>query len=222
MSPDVVRVFSVDLDQPASAIERLDDLLPSEERHAPPSIRVARATLRTVLAETVGVDPGAVAISRRCEHCGHPTHGRPTLAGDDRISFSLSHSGSFGVIALAEGGARVGVDVEAVRPRSRLDALAARVLTDEERAGWLALDSDDARLRSFLESWTAKEAYLKALGIGIATRLRDVPTRVEGWTTRALALGAGRIGALAIDRTTFDVRYVDAAPSTTSSGGTAG
>ncbi len=96
------------------------------------------------------------------------------------------------------------------------------MLTDEEHAGWLALDSDDARLRSFLESWTAKEAYLKALGIGIATRLRDVPARVEGWTTRSLALGAGRIGALAIDRTTFDVRYVDAAPRITSSGGTAG
>src|SRR5258707_7110279 len=136
MVPGVVRVFSVDLDQPADVVERLDALLAPDERDGPARVRVARATTRVVLAEALETDPARVEISRLCAHCGHPTHGRPTVAGDDRVSFSLSHSGSFAVVAVAigAGDARVGVDVEDVKPRRRLGALAARVLNDEEHA----------------------------------------------------------------------------------------
>ena len=223
----MVRVFSVDLDRPAGVVEYLDGLLATDERNAPPPIRVARAMTRVVLAEALGTDPERVPISRRCAHCGHPTHGRPTVAGDDgtssRISFSLSHSGSFAVIALTDGGVRIGVDVEQVRPRRRLGALAARVLNDDEHAAWLALGEDgDEQLRAFLRAWTAKEAYLKALGIGIATRLRDVPARVEGWQTRAVNVGDARIASLAVDRTDLAVEHAVLAPLATSNGGTAG
>ena len=222
MTPVVVRVFSVDLDPPADVVERLDAMLAPEERNAPAPIRVARATTRVALADALGTEPDRVPISRRCAHCGDPKHGRPTVAGDDRVSFSLSHSGSFAVIALADGDVRVGVDVEDVRPRLRLGALAARVLNDEEHEAWLAIENDDEQLRSFLRAWTAKEAYLKALGIGIATRLRDVPAFVEGWRTSELSVGDARIAALAIDRTDFAVEYARLAPLATSNGGTAG
>ncbi len=222
MTSGVVRVFSVDLDPRADVVERLDAMLAPEERDAPAPIRVARATTRVVLGDALGMDPDRVPISRRCAHCGDPTHGRPTVAGDDRVSFSLSHSRSFGVIALADGDVRVGVDIEDVRPRLRLGALAARVLNDEEHAAWLAIENDDEQLRSFLRAWTAKEAYLKALGIGIATRLRDVPAFVKGWRTCELSVGDTRIAALAVDRTDFAVDYARLAPVATSSGGTAG
>jgi 4'-phosphopantetheinyl transferase len=218
-----VRVFSVDLDQPADVVERLDAMLPSDERDAPAPIRVARATARILLGDALRTDPAEVRISRQCAHCGHPTHGRPTVAGDDQLSFSLSHSGSFAVIALAHDDTRVGVDVEAIRSRPRLAALAARVLNDEEHAEWLALDDAEEQLRSFLRAWTAKEAYLKALGIGIATKLRDVPARVGGWQTRELDVGPGRIAALAVDRTDFAVHQITlGSPLATSNGGTAG
>ena len=156
------------------------------------------------------------------EHCDHPTHGRPTVEGEDRISFSLSHSGSFAVIALADGALRIGVDVEEVKPRRRLAALAARVLNDDEHAAWIVLAEGDEQLRSFLRAWTTKEAYLKALGIGIATRLRDVPARVEGWQTCELSVGEARIAALAVDRRDFAVEHALLAPLATSNGGTAG
>jgi 4'-phosphopantetheinyl transferase len=221
VSSDAVRVFSVDLDQPADVVAHLDTLIPSSEHSASAPIRVARASTRIVLANALGIDPDRVSISRRCAHCGHPTHGRPSVDGDDRVSFSVSHSGAFAVIALAAGDVRVGVDVEEVRPRRRLDALAARVLNDDEYAAWLALDPGDERLRAFLRVWTAKEAYLKALGIGISTRLRDVPEQVQGWRTRALDLGATRIAALCLDRTVFAVEHLQLSPLAMSSGGTA-
>ena len=214
-------MFTVDLDQPASVVDRLDRLLPPAERDAPAAIRVARAATRIVLAEELETDPVEVAISRECAHCGHPVHGRPTVAGNDRVSFSLSHSGTYAVIALAADGARVGVDVEEIRPRTRIDALAARVLNDDEHAAWSSIDDERERVRSFLAVWTAKEAYLKALGIGITTRLRDVPRTVDGWTTRPLDLGETRVGALAADRAAFEIRYETLSPSAMSSGGIA-
>jgi phosphopantetheine--protein transferase-like protein len=217
----VVRVFSVDLDQPADVADRLDKLLAPDERNASEHVRVARAATRVVLGNALATAPDRVAISRVCAHCGNPTHGRPTVAGNDRISFSLSHSGAFAVVAVAEGDTRVGVDVEAVRPRPRLAALAARVLNDEEHAAWLAAPEAE-RLHVFLRAWTAKEAYLKALGIGIATPLRDVPARVDGWRTCELDVGDQRVGALAVDRAEFDVEYKALFPVATSSGGTAG
>jgi 4'-phosphopantetheinyl transferase len=217
-----VRVFSVDLDLPAAVVERLDSFLPLDERNAPAPIRVARATTRVLIGDVLGIDAAAVPISRRCEHCGDLAHGRPTVGGDTEISFSLSHSGSFAVIGIAFGDTRIGIDVEELRPRGRIDALAARVLNDEEHATWLAIDDEDERLRSFLRTWTAKEAYLKALGIGIATRLRDVPARVAGWSTRELPVGPGRIAALAVDRTDYVVQQREIAPLAMSNGGTAG
>lgn len=216
-----VCVFPVDLDQSAATVGRLDRTLTPSERDAPIPIRVARAATRIVLGNALGTDPARVAISRVCAHCGHPTHGRPTLAGVTNLSFSLSHSGSFAVVALAEGEAQLGVDVEEVKSRVRIDGLAARVLGADDLAAWRALSDSGDRLRSFLEAWTAKEAYLKALGTGITTRLRDVPTVVDGWTIRPLEVGDGRVGALAADRSGVAIRYSVLAPLATWSDGTA-
>jgi 4'-phosphopantetheinyl transferase len=202
-----VRVFEVDLDQSAPVVDELDAVLDAGEREAAARIRVARAATRIVLGDALGTDPARVAISRRCAHCGDRAHGRPTVTGHDEISFSLSHSGGYAAIALTEGGVNVGVDVEEVRARSRLDALAARVLNDEEHARWRANEDADEQLRSFLRAWTGKEAYLKALGVGIATPLRDVPTQVEGWSMRELDAGSNRVAALAADRTELVVRH---------------
>jgi 4'-phosphopantetheinyl transferase len=221
VSPVVVRVFSVDLDQPADVVEQLDAMLTPGEHSPSTGIRVARASTRVVLGHALRIDPARVVISRKCAHCGHATHGRPTVVGDQRISFSVSHSANFALIALTEGDTAVGVDVEGVRPRRHLDALAARVLNDEEHANWLLLEDADEQLRGFLRVWTAKEAYLKALGIGIATRLRDVPARVDGWRTGELDVGDARIAAVCVDRAEFAVEHFVLSPLTTSNGETA-
>ena len=64
----------------------------------------------------------------------------------------------------------VGVDCEDERRRtsSAADALARRWLSTSEAAALADVADGDARAAAFMRLWTLKEAYVKALGTGIA------------------------------------------------------
>ena len=203
-------VWTVDLDQPAAVVDVLRGYLDESETLAAAARRddtvrnryvVAHGALRSILGGRLAIAPGAVQISRRCARCGDPAHGKPTLldrlATGEPLEFSLSHSASIALIAVAVG-ARVGIDVEVERPRGRLDALAARVLGSEEHADWLDLEPA-AQLHAFLEQWTAKEAYLKAIGAGVTVRLRDVPVEPEGWMVTGFVSPPGTVARVAVE-----------------------
>ncbi len=192
-----VEVVGVDLDLPAAVVARLDALLPAAEHAGRPAVRVLRATTREVLGARLGVAPHSLVVSRVCRHCGHPTHGKPTLPDAPDVSFSVSRSGTIGVIAVAVDGVSVGVDIEQVRPRSHLAGLAARTLGPDALAAWRAAPQGEQLIR-FLYVWTAKEAYLKAVGTGITVRLSDVPEQPPGWSVERFPAADGFVGALAV------------------------
>jgi len=193
-----VTVVEVDLGgvTPA-ALAACDAALPADERDVAPARRVARAALRTVLGDALGVAPADVPISRRCAHCGDPVHGKPFVPGA-ALACSLTHTGTLALVAWANAPVALGVDAERVRPRVHLDRLAARVLGPAEHTRWRALPEAE-RCAAFLRAWTAKEAYVKATGRGIAALLGGVPATVPGWTVGALPLPEGYVGALAVD-----------------------
>ena len=212
MAPLTVSVWTVDLVQPPLVVDALRAFLDADEVLAAAArtndvVRdryvVAHGALRSILGARLGVTPEAIAISRRCARCGDATHGKPTVTpsadvpGSAEISFSLSHSQSFAAVAVVSG-ARVGVDIEAERPRVRLDALAERVLGTDEYSDWLALEPA-AQLRGFLHYWTAKEAYLKAIGAGVTLPLRDVPVEPEGWTVSSFPSPPGTVARVAVE-----------------------
>jgi 4'-phosphopantetheinyl transferase len=218
----IARVYTVHLDRSQAEVESLRAVLTPEERDAPVRTQVARAAARIVLGNALGIEAGTVPITRRCEHCGHATHGRPAVMADSPLSFNVTHSGSRALVAVLAADARIGVDIEAVRPRRRLDALAGRVLSAREHSAWVRISDPHARLHAFLEAWTRKEAYLKARGVGITTPLRDVPSRPEGWTVTPLTADNHFVAALAVDRPAVEIEQHDLASALISNGGTAG
>lgn len=205
MTPVTVSVWNVDLLQPISVVDALRAWLDDDEIHAAASRRadglrhryiVAHGAVRSILGARLGIDPGAVVFSRHCDQCGDPLHGKPVLPDHGDLSFSLSHSESFAMVAIASG-ALVGVDIEIVRPRPQLDRLAARVLSDEEHAEWLEAEPQQ-RTEAFLARWTAKEAYLKATGAGIWRPLREVPRVPDGWTVVGIPSPLGTVASIAV------------------------
>lgn len=182
------------------------------DRHA------ARRATRAILGYTLGVPGSEVTISRRCAHCGDPEHGKPFVDGVGDVSFSMSYSAPLALVAVARG-IEVGADIEVVRPRRYLDRLARRLLAPDDHAQWEALP-DGRRLEAFLQAWTAKEAYLKAIGRGITVPFHDVPMRPDGWTIVMLPVSGGVAhvaaeGAVEIRTRTWH------APRVSASGGTA-
>ena len=75
--------------------------------------------------------------------------------------FNLSHSGDFVMLAISD--TPVGCDIEHLHKA----ILSHHVFHPQELARLRSLPEGDARNREFLRLWTAKEAFLKAIGTGI-------------------------------------------------------
>jgi len=153
---------------PAAAVEfSLDEvpLEPLEARTIRPELKRSRAWLRLVLGRTVGRPPGSLRFQREAK--GRPYLSEP--AGGPQ--FSLAHSGER--MLLAVGQDRLGVDLESLAKPRRYDELANAYLGQDERE-WLDACDAPGRARRFMQLWTAKEALLKACGLGISDGLRQV------------------------------------------------
>lgn len=93
------------------------------------------------------------------------------LAPEPGTPTSLSHAAGCAAFATGPGGTRVGVDLEAVRPRQVL-RLARFSFAPEEAAQLEALEGEDA-LEHFYLLWTLKEASAKALGLPLLAALHE-------------------------------------------------
>ncbi len=117
---------------------------------------VRRARLRQLLGAWVGRAPEALTFTAN-------SHGKPILA--DGPPFSLSHSAD--MMMLAIGDAEVGCDIERIDPVLDWPPLAETFFTTTERDALAALPPEAAR-RAFFACWARKEAYVKALGLGLS------------------------------------------------------
>lgn len=166
----------------------------------------ARAALRVVLGAYLRIGPRDVRFA-------YGRRGKPRLSSPAELRFNASASSGLAVFALTLD-CEVGIDVEAIRPVAEMDAVARRFFSSEEVAALERLPQVE-RDRPFYACWTRKEAYVKAVGDGLAvpldsfrvTLLADETPRVievagdaataSAWSLHDLDLGASYAGALA-------------------------
>lgn len=122
---------------------------------------ISRARVRHKLAEVTGRPAAHLEFEE-------DTFGHLTLKQAD-LSFSVSHDGSWTALAVCET-ARVGIDIESIKPLSREEM--EWPLSPRERSD-LAEVGDEHLLQAFFRYWTLKEAFIKALGLGVSFPLED-------------------------------------------------
>ncbi len=127
----------------------------------------AHAALRSILARYLALRPTEIVFQANA-------YGKPFLKTDlpsalPDLTFNLSHSGEFALIALARG-RRVGVDIEQVRAEFAGPGIAEHFFSPSEVQALSALPGGD-RTRAFFRCWTRKEAFVKARGEGLSLPL---------------------------------------------------
>lgn len=161
---------------------------------------VARARLRQILAGYLDQEPQSLVF-----HYG--SAGKPALAGlVDAPAFNLSHSGDWGLCAVA-GHGEVGVDVETIDPALDYAKLAERFFSNAEKQ-WLRECRESRRRRCFYRIWTRKEAWLKGKGSGFSDTNQDLghghlagcSTYSGGWWLRSFPVACGSLAALSLSR----------------------
>jgi 4'-phosphopantetheinyl transferase len=169
VTASVIHVWRAWLDQPQGLVRQLaQGLAPDEHRRAqafvfPPhreSFIISRAFLRTVLGRYLLAGPRDVRLI-------YGPYGKPALAGaGENLQFNLAHSQGIAVLAITRF-RPIGIDIEKIRPLASLESIVEKNFSPRECAAFRALPPI-SRLSAFFKAWTQKEAYLKALGVGLS------------------------------------------------------
>ncbi|MGQ0715384.1 MAG: 4'-phosphopantetheinyl transferase family protein [Gemmatimonadaceae bacterium] len=217
LTPNDVHVIAAALDDPDAAAIDLLGTLDREERgradrfHFPRDrdrFRIGRGMLRGLLAHYTGVPPDRIRLK-------NGARGKPAL--DDAnaaLHFNVSHAGGVALFAFTRL-TELGIDVEHIHEMPDLLPIAERFFAPAERRALRKLDGQE-QLEAFFVCWTRKEAYIKAIGEGLACpldrfvvtmhpdeRARFVEIGGDGiaaamWTLEDLRPAPGYVGAVAI------------------------
>jgi 4'-phosphopantetheinyl transferase len=222
LKQDEVHVWCADLAPAATAphLASLTRTLSHDERLRATQFQVerdrvyfsaARGLLRSLLGGYLGVEPAGLVFT-------YGRYGKPALSDvpvASDLQFNLAHSGGLAVYAFTRA-RRIGIDLEHRRPVPDADQIAGRFFSIRERERLAALSPDEKQI-GFFNCWTRKEAYVKALGVGLARPLdefdvtlapgepphllaiADSPEEPERWRFQELTPADDYIGALAVE-----------------------
>jgi 4'-phosphopantetheinyl transferase len=120
-----------------------------------------RVLLRWILGQYLSHPPELI-------HFDYHGSGKPRLIDEKHrwLQFNLAHSGEMVVLALQRNAA-VGIDLEQLRELPDRDGLVRRFFASKEADRFDGLP-ECLRTLAFYRAWTAKEAILKSLSLGIA------------------------------------------------------
>jgi 4'-phosphopantetheinyl transferase len=168
---NVVHLWGIELDGSPRCLEHCAQWLDKEEQQrAARLVReedrqryvLAHGGLRAVLSRYLGIAPDLVELCRN--EAGKPFVSRE-LRGQPSITFNLSHAQGRALIAVSRG-QEVGVDLERIRSDMEVAKLSERYFAPSEHAT-IMQSNREQRAARFFRYWVAKEAVLKAQGVGL-------------------------------------------------------
>jgi 4'-phosphopantetheinyl transferase len=166
-----IHVWRFYLNQSKADVSQLKDCLSVEEYRRAASFHfirdqtnfvIRRAILRHLTASYLGLAASSVKLLS-------PPNGKLVISGQDGlegIRFNCSHSADWGLIAIARN-REVGVDLEQHRPLADVMALANTCFSHHEIAE-LTKVPEGLKTQCFYNGWTRKEAFVKAIGLGLS------------------------------------------------------
>jgi len=184
LAANQVHVWRIALDASAAQAQDLGHLLTAAEQERASRFRIdadrhrfqiARAATRRILGTYLGLAPENVGID--LDQFGKPQLDASTVPVDRRVHFNVSHSGGWILAAFARS-FPVGIDVEQIRAERVTEDLIGQIMCASERRLLQALPREQ-HVAAFFNCWTSKEAWLKALGLGLSVPLRAIEVSID-------------------------------------------
>lgn len=213
-----VHVYRFGLDLSAADQARAAQCLSTEEqarsaRYLRPTDRqrfaAGRGQMRQILSVYCQIAPEALQFHQNPQ-------GKPALV-DHPMCFNLSHSSDVAVLAVTHGQA-VGIDLETNTRQADYTNIARRFFAPSETEALLAL-TPTQQAQAFLNIWTRKEAYIKALGVGLSIPLDSFtvslgePAVLSGaaadWNLLTFTPSLSFTAALVVDGPIQGIRWID-------------
>lgn len=88
---------------------------------------------------------------------------------NENIDFNISHSGNYVVCAISSA-SKIGIDIEEIKVID-INEIKDYVLSEKEQKKMTSMENP---LEMFYESWTLKEAALKASGYGLTISMKEI------------------------------------------------
>ncbi len=177
-----VHIWRANLDLSETELDYLTAFLSPDEitrankfrfPHLKTRFTAARGILRQLLGHYLSISPRKVEFQ-------YSDRGKPQLSkikSDHSLQFNISHSQEYALFGFTDQ-ALIGVDLEYIRDMSDALKIAERFFSVREYK-LLQETAKDEQQALFFTLWTAKEAYLKAVGTGLAGSLDAVEIELD-------------------------------------------
>lgn len=147
-------------------IKRSKRFIFDRDRHR---YQITHSMKRLMLANYLDCDP-------QCLHFKIESYGKAALANLQsplKLQFNISHSRDLILIAITVEDP-IGIDIEYNDKKRSIESLSETIFSPSEKKFFAALNSQQEKKEVFLRCWTRKEAYLKAMGIGLTEDLTGI------------------------------------------------
>lgn len=209
-------VWLVNIDQQTHKINNYWRVLNSEEQQKANLFKfekdrscyiIARAVLRILLGNYLAKPPESIVFKTI-------KNGKPFVYNSKDVQFNISHSKNCILLGFVKKH-QIGIDVEYTKRPIEVELIAKSFFAEEEVNNLLALDKCYQN-EAFYNCWTRKEAFIKALGDGLAFPLNEFVVSLdcektaillntkwnekekENWTLEAIQVQKNYTAAMAI------------------------
>lgn len=217
--PGTIHLWRIDMSVEAERLQEFQSILSHEENERASrfcrdrdrtSFITARAAMRSILSRYLDIAPENVSFV-------YAPNGKPEISTGANalgLKFNLSHSRDYALLGVVLHSS-IGVDIEFINQKITCVEIASRFFSFRE-ANTLRSFPQSEQPAAFYSCWTRKEAYIKAIGSGMALALDSfevgfgpgVPAaliRVEGkpqepfrWTIYELGAPRNYAAAMAV------------------------
>ena len=182
LNENEVHIWNYSLEPDKNLAELYFNNLSEDEKDRVKKIIIKEVKYRSILSKVITKKILSKYLDRKITQINYCYNkfGKPKLSSEINhldLNFNISHSGNLGVIAISKN-KQIGIDIEQIVELNDLNDLIDLIFTENEIRQIGLLDQID-KTKMFYKIWTAKEAFVKAIGYGLSFPVKNIEFEIN-------------------------------------------